>query len=547
MLSFLFLGSVVTLLSLYYWVFIVNRNKKLLPSSSMATSSSNSSSTNPTRPPHIVIFGGGFAGTKLFLQLIRTLKPNDAEVTLINATPFLFYDVAIPRALADPNHTPIEKLLYPLTSMIPSSHSKSTNSTTNTTPQTHTPPKFRVVIGHIDEIHPYHALISRVIESGTTPTSNWFTSFIPATYLSDETHERFCVHFDYGVMAMGSLYEFPGKWPSHHRTVSTRPPLQDGASSVSNEPQAPSTPSPSTLNSEIQHHDAFIKKFKNFQSQLQHQAKKVLVIGGGPVGIELAAEIKSAFPEKSVTLACTTLFHTSPSFLKKLKSILSKKEIQVLENTRVDISTILKLTQSTSFPIVLPSLTSLPLTSTTSIETDFIFLANGVQPNTSMVKCPNALSDTHWVQVHPSFQLLQYPHLFAIGDCIQSFTGGVGGKFAFIAVQHADMVAENLIQLIHFTQRHLKPYPSSSKLSLKEHLQEQLKSVKLKTFPVPPPLCVLALGKNDGVTQLPVIGTLFGNYLTKLVKGDGGFMTARRFFGPSLFDQLQSKGSPSSN
>jgi NADH dehydrogenase FAD-containing subunit len=80
------------------------------------------------------------------------------------------------------------------------------------------------------------------------------------------------IHFDYLVIATGSSYAFPGKIAEYERSVA-------------------------------------INLYNNLQGKIE-KSEKILIIGGGPVGVELAGEIATDFPSKDITLvhSHSTLF-----------------------------------------------------------------------------------------------------------------------------------------------------------------------------------------------------------------------------------------------
>ncbi|KAF3566421.1 hypothetical protein DY000_02018248, partial [Brassica cretica] len=95
------------------------------------------------------------------------------------------------------------------------------------------------------------------------------------------------------------------------------------------------------------HSDLFLKtrqeKLSQYQSEYEdiRSSKSVLIVGGGPSGVELAAEIAVDFPEKKVTLV-----HKGPKLLEfigekaadKAFDWFKSKKVEVILNQSVDLN-----------------------------------------------------------------------------------------------------------------------------------------------------------------------------------------------------------------
>lgn len=68
------------------------------------------------------------------------------------------------------------------------------------------------------------------------------------------------------------------------------------------------------------------------ENQKIQSASSILIIGGGPNGVELAGEIAADFPEKKVTLV-----HGGPRLLEFLGSKASSKTLEWLTSKNVDV------------------------------------------------------------------------------------------------------------------------------------------------------------------------------------------------------------------
>lgn len=88
-------------------------------------------------------------------------------------------------------------------------------------------------------------------------------------------------------------------------------------------------------------HESITATFKRFQQDVA-SASSILVVGGGPVGIEFAAEVAVQYPGvKNITLATSTdgLMSTfRPKVGKELHKQLTSMGIKVVYESKVDIS-----------------------------------------------------------------------------------------------------------------------------------------------------------------------------------------------------------------
>ncbi|HLC31977.1 MAG TPA: FAD-dependent oxidoreductase [Candidatus Nanoarchaeia archaeon] len=133
-------------------------------------------------------------------------------------------------------------------------------------------------------------------------------------------------------------------------------------------------------------------------------AKKVLVIGGGLVGVEIAAELAGHFKDKEITVvhAHGRLMERLPERASKLAySYLSGKGVRIILNERVE-----KNKGGYYW-----------LSSHTSLTADLVFLCVGITPNYSFLKgFDSVLDEHHHLKVTDFLQVHGYPRLFSAGD-----------------------------------------------------------------------------------------------------------------------------------
>jgi NADH dehydrogenase FAD-containing subunit len=171
------------------------------------------------------------------------------------------------------------------------------------------------------------------------------------------------------------------------------------------------------------------------------KADRVLLLGAGPVGIELAGEIKHVWPDKSVTLLDLAGELLGGPFKAELKAELRRQ----LEDIDVDIvlGSPLQSEPSTE-PGALGAFTVTTENGTT-VTADIWFRCYGVTPNSDFLgkDLLAARRPDGFVEVGPTLQVTGNDHVFAIGDLSTA-----DAKMAAFAGMQAETVAENINALI---------------------------------------------------------------------------------------------------
>lgn len=209
------------------------------------------------------------------------------------------------------------------------------------------------------------------------------------------------IPFAYAVIATGSTYAFPCRPPT---STSTGP----GVTAV----------------------------LQGLQKEVE-AASSVLIVGGGPVGIEFAGEVKAQYPKKTVTLV-----HSQKVFLERegfkaslgtsLLSQLEKMGVKVVFETRLDTTgletgkieeQVFNLGEAGNVKGELsPSLARPRVALIYHSPADFLLIAYGNTPNSSLVQAafPSVVNEQKRVAVKPTLQLAtddgSLDHIFAIGD-----------------------------------------------------------------------------------------------------------------------------------
>ncbi|EFQ96751.1 oxidoreductase [Nannizzia gypsea CBS 118893] len=191
------------------------------------------------------------------------------------------------------------------------------------------------------------------------------------------------------------------------------------------------------------------------QKQVQN-AKKIAVIGGGPVGVQVATDIKSFFPAKDVTL-----IHSRHQLLPNFGPRLHGHILQIL--SRLNVKTILgERPQSAS-----NQESSLQFKNGHKEIYDLVIRCTGQRPNSSILSrhFPSAISkETGQILVHPTLQVnvngstgMENKHIFALGDVAKTD----GPRMGRACQSQAEIVTSNILALINNKQGQLVTYRPS--------------------------------------------------------------------------------------
>ncbi|KAM0790604.1 hypothetical protein ACM66B_004469 [Microbotryomycetes sp. NB124-2] len=267
------------------------------------------------------------------------------------------------------------------------------------------------------------------------------------------------IDFSFAVVATGSKYVFPCR------------PAQ-GARSI----------------------DDVIEQFRHTQQDIQ-KSSSILIAGSGPVGIEFAAEVAAQYPDKQVTLVSNgnkLLPDFKASVGTQLDDQLRKLGVKVVYGTKVNVNGL------ETGPI---ESRSFDLGQAGSVQADFVFVATGNKPNTSLVSDfdSSAVDSAGLVKVQPTLQLVDHENIFAAGD----ITNLDETKLSFNGQAHVPVVVQNIVSLIGGNKAN-------------------------KTIEPGKKVIVVTCGPKGGASQLPVFGLVVGAFLTSQIKSKGLFISKFR-------------------
>jgi apoptosis-inducing factor 2 len=208
---------------------------------------------------------------------------------------------------------------------------------------------------------------------------------------------------DYIVLATGSDYPFPAK---------------------------------SDLDVTADAHD----KFRGAHAALD-AAGRVLLVGAGPVGIELAGEIKAVWPDKQITLLDSAADVLGARFRADLKAELRRQLTDI--GVELMLSSPLRQAPPTA-PGELAEFT-VETDSGTKVTADVWFQCYGVSPVSDYLagELATARQPDGFVAVTPYLQVVGQDRVFALGDVADA-----DHKMAGLAGRQAEVVAGNIRALI---------------------------------------------------------------------------------------------------
>jgi apoptosis-inducing factor 2 len=211
------------------------------------------------------------------------------------------------------------------------------------------------------------------------------------------------IHADYIVLATGSAYPFPAK-------------------------------------SDVDSTAAAHGKVRSAHAALA-AAQRVLLVGAGPVGIELAGEIKAAWPDKQVTLLDVADDVLGARFRQDLKAELRR------QLTGIGVELLLASPLREAPPTAPGELQTFTVVteSGTEVTADIWFRCYGVIPASDYLAgdLADARRADGFVEVTPFLQVAGQDRVFAAGD-----VSTADHKMAGIAGRQAQLVAGNIRALI---------------------------------------------------------------------------------------------------
>lgn len=233
------------------------------------------------------------------------------------------------------------------------------------------------------------------------------------------------------------------------------------------------------------------------------QAQRILVLGGGTAGCEVAGDIAAKFPDKTVTILNTapTLLANNKvpdRFRHRLHGALTKLNVQMILGERL-------VTDNRRMGANCFEKRTLVTDKGTQIESDIQLFCGGFHPVATLVLDMDAsLVDTRgFVKVNAQLQLadIRYDHIFALGDV----SDNPSPKLTSVAVVQAKFLAGEFVAVLRKKQTAFKPFSN-----------------------VEGEMMGISLGPNGGVSHFPIFGGIVvGDFLSRYKARD---MLAGKFW-----------------
>lgn len=403
----------------------------------------------------LVIIGGGYAGTFAAMAL-----ENEFEVTLIDTKDYFEFTPSRLRTLVEPWHA--THIQVPHRSIL-----KKTKS----------------VVGKVESI--------------TSDTVHTDANVFPYDYLVICTGSRYCE----------PVFPTPPAQPTNSSTTSETHNLSTNTTSqqahvqleVNNSKQQQILQA--VTNTLIL--SARAPSFETYHSALA-QSQQILIVGGGTVGVELAAEIAEAFPSKKVTLVNSQSFLINRSPARAIQythDYFQRKGVNVLLGERIAAHEGRRFYTKTG----------------TVVEADMAFMCTGNVPNSDFLRNSSfagSVTSQGLIRVNEHLQLDGFSNVFVAGDVCDSL---VEEKLCQSAAAEVKLIIQNLRKLVH--GRPLLPYSKAD-------------------YPM-----LVSLGRYDGIFIYKTFS--FSGLIPALMKEFVEWKEMVWYWGWSRFDWKYIFGSPS--
>ncbi|CAA0825253.1 FAD/NAD(P)-binding oxidoreductase family protein [Striga hermonthica] len=230
------------------------------------------------------------------------------------------------------------------------------------------------------------------------------------------------------------------------------------------------------------HSDTFPKtkpeRHKEYRSEHDKikSANSILIVGGGPTGVELASEIAIDFPNTKVTLV-----HEGSRLLEFIGPKAADKALEWLRSKKVEV----KLRQTVDLNNCSEGTESYVTSSGETIKADRVFVCTGKPVGSAWLKdtfLEESIDVFGRLKVDENMRVKGYKNVFAVGD----ITDVKEIKQGYSAQKHALIAAKNL------------------KLLLSGGKENKMVSYKLRSLKV-----IVSLGRHDAVAQFRLT-TLIG-------------------------------------
>ncbi|KAI0132142.1 hypothetical protein BJ170DRAFT_232800 [Xylariales sp. AK1849] len=165
------------------------------------------------------------------------------------------------------------------------------------------------------------------------------------------------------------------------------------------------------------------------------KAKRLVVVGAGAAGVELAADAKALYPEKSVTLV-----HSRDEVMHRFGPELREAAMKGLRELGVEVIVGERLVEEKL------GMSYVKLRSGRKVECDCLVQCTGQTPASGIMAefSPTSISGSGHIRVKPTLQILDdsLPRIYACGDVADT---GIRNTNARSAIKQAEVAADNIV------------------------------------------------------------------------------------------------------
>ncbi|CBQ69520.1 conserved hypothetical protein [Sporisorium reilianum SRZ2] len=218
-----------------------------------------------------------------------------------------------------------------------------------------------------------------------------------------------------------------------------------------------------------------VETLRSYQDAVR-DARNIVIVGGGAVGVQVACDIAELYSAKSVTLLHSrervmNKFH--PDLHALVAQRFAERGIHTLLGSRVVIP-------PTGFPAFTPGTRfDVALQNGTSVRADLVLMCTGQTPHSALLSsfAPQALSADGFINVHPSMQIdfatpatALTAKMFAVGDIANSGAS----KTVRAAMGQIDVITRNVLALIRGEEAKERFTPGPAGIHLSVGLYESV-------------------------------------------------------------------------
>ncbi|XP_067241254.1 apoptosis-inducing factor 2 isoform X2 [Chanodichthys erythropterus] len=189
----------------------------------------------------------------------------------------------------------------------------------------------------------------------------------------------------------------------------------------------------------VDNYQSAIQKYDDFVKLIQ-SANTVVVVGGGTTGVEMAAEIRTEFPDKKVILIHPREEVADPELLpsvkEQAKQVLLEKGVELLLGQKVSNLDELELNVCQSGMVVKTNKNE-------QVTADLVICCTGNKINSEAYRSSlsTCLTENGALKVNKHLQVEGFDNVYAVGDCANVNEP----KLAYHAGLHAGVAATNII------------------------------------------------------------------------------------------------------